>query len=104
MVGALTALREQTYGQLVFATVAIGLLAFGVFGLIEAGLGASARSNDWQTPIATERAAADRHTRLHDGWSYNHRGSEVGPMMRRAIGTSAMAVPTEQAIQRLPGG
>jgi hypothetical protein len=37
VVGALTALREQPYGQLVFATVAIGLLAFGVFGLIEAG-------------------------------------------------------------------
>ena len=32
-----TALRDQPYGQLVFATVAIGLLAFGVFGLIEAG-------------------------------------------------------------------
>lgn len=46
VVGALTALREQPYGQLVFATVAIGLLAFGVFGLVEARFRRLGRSND----------------------------------------------------------
>jgi uncharacterized protein DUF1206 len=47
VVGALTALREQPYGQLVFAMVAIGLLAFGVFGLIEAGFRRLGKKHRW---------------------------------------------------------
>jgi Domain of Unknown Function (DUF1206) len=36
IVGALSALRAQPYGQLLFGGVAVGLLAFGIYGLIEA--------------------------------------------------------------------